>query len=55
MFGAKATPTARGLYGFSPVLTAMALGTEVEQPSFRATLCRAEVLRLEGGLADTRT
>jgi hypothetical protein len=41
MFGAKATATARGLYGFSAVLTAMAVGCGVEQPSFRATLCRA--------------
>jgi urea transporter len=41
MFDAKATATARGLYGFSAVLTAMAVGSGVEQPSFLATLYRA--------------
>jgi urea transporter len=41
MFDAKATATARGLYGFSAVLTAMAVGSGVEQPSFLATLHRA--------------
>jgi urea transporter len=38
LFGAKATAIAGGLYGFSAVLTAMAVGDLFEQPSFRATL-----------------
>lgn len=39
MLGAKAAPLAEGLYGFSAVLTAMAVGVVFQQPSFRTTLC----------------
>lgn len=38
LFGVKATAVAEGLYGFSAVLTAIALGVAFQQPSFSATL-----------------
>jgi urea transporter len=38
VFGANATAIASGLFGFSAVLTAMAVGAVFERPSFRGTL-----------------
>ena len=38
VLGAGAGPTASGLYGFSAVLTAMAVGSAFEKLSFRAVL-----------------